>query len=122
MTSHRARKAVPRSMPVLRRRSTVDEWIWSTTALTAKFLARSSYSSSSTVASLAASSANVRVSSGAPDVSKYTPRDSVARAKPRIALDSRSGTELRGYTTASAARASARTSRTVRSIWSAAAA
>jgi hypothetical protein len=70
VTSHWVCKAIPRSMPVLRRRSTADEWIWSTTALTAKFLARSSYSSSSSVASLAASSANVRVSSGAPDVSK----------------------------------------------------
>src|SRR5215210_3668602 len=52
-TSSRASSAAPRSRPVLPRRSTAEEWIWSTSALTARFLARSSRSWRSVAAALA---------------------------------------------------------------------
>jgi hypothetical protein len=109
-------------MPVLPRRSTAEEWIWSTSALTARLLARSSRSFKSVLASLAASTASRRLSSGSPEVSRYTARAPVAVARVRTAYESGSGEGYPGCTTLRAARERARTSRTVRSIWSAAAA
>ena len=55
MASSRACRASARSMPVPPMRSTAEEWIWSTSALTPRLLARSSCSSSRRLASLAAS-------------------------------------------------------------------
>jgi hypothetical protein len=72
--------------------------------LTARLLARSSRSFKSVLASLAASSASRRLSSGSPEVSRYTARAPVAVARVRTAFESGSGEGYPGCTTLRAAR------------------